>query len=265
MKKLENKVAVVTASTRGIGYAIVATLAREGAIVYMAARNLDVANEQAEALNNNGCMVKTVYFNGRDKQSIKECIDTVIEAEGRLDILVNNFGGTSPRDDLMFQYTDYEKFAKYIDVHLSSVFISCQEAVNKAMSNQKSGSIINIGSVAGMIPDTSQVAYGTSKAAIIHLSKMIAVHAAKDNITCNVVCPGMTATEAVTKNLTPDFMNFFMKHTPIARMADPQDIADAVLYFATAPFTTGQVLAVHGGFGLPSPVYGDMMLMNNKR
>ena len=94
---------------------------------------------------------------------------------------------------------------------------------------------------------------------------MIALHAAKDNITCNVVCPGMTATEAVMNNLTPEFMQFFLKHTPIARMATPQEMADAALYFATAPFTTGQVLAVHGGFGLGSPVYGDMLLMNNKR
>ena len=241
MKKLENKVALVTASTRGIGYAIAETFAREGAIVYMACRNLEVANEKAAALN------------------------AEVENEGRLDILVNNFGGTSPRDDLPFQYTNYEKFAGYIDMHLSSVFIASQEAIRLAMEKQKSGCIINIGSVAGITPDTSQVAYGTSKAAIIHLSKMIALHAAKDNITCNVVCPGMTATEAVMNNLTPEFMQFFLKHTPIARMATPQEMADAALYFATAPFTTGQVLAVHGGFGLGSPVYGDMLLMNNKR
>ena len=145
------------------------------------------------------------------------------------------------------------------------VMIASQEAINKAMSKQKGGCIINIASVAGITPDTSQIAYGTSKAAIIHLSKVIATHAAKDNITCNVVCPGMTATEAVTNNLTPEFMQFFLKHTPIARMAEPQEMADAALYFATASFTTGQVMAVHGGFGLPSPVYGDMLMMTNKR
>ena len=187
MKKLENKVALVTASTRGIGYAIAETFAREGAIVYMACRNLEVANEKAAALNAEGCTVKTVYFEAHDKQSMKDMIATAVENEGRLDILVNNFGGTSPRDDLPFQYTNYEKFAGYIDMHLSSVFIASQEAIRLAMEKQKSGCIINIGSVAGITPDTSQVAYGTSKAAIIHLSKMIALHAAKDNITCNVV------------------------------------------------------------------------------
>lgn len=265
MKKLENKVALVTASTRGIGYAIAETFALEGALVYMACRNLEVANEKAAALNAKGCNVKTVYFEAHDKESMVNMINTVVADEGRLDILVNNFGGTSPRDDQVIQSTNYGKFIDYVDAHLSSVFIASQEAINKAMSKQKGGCIINIASVAGITPDTSQIAYGTSKAAIIHLSKVIATHAAKDNITCNVVCPGMTATEAVTNNLTPEFMQFFLKHTPIARMAEPQEMADAALYFATASFTTGQVMAVHGGFGLPSPVYGDMLMMTNKR
>ncbi len=265
MSNLDGKIALVTASTRGIGYCCVETLAKEGATVYMACRNLEVGKQKAEALNAQGLKVKTVYFEAYDKKSITDMIDTVIADEGRLDVLVNNFGGTSPINDLDFQHTKYEEFAKYIDVHLSCVFMSCQRAINKAMAKQKSGAIINIGSVAGITPDTSQVAYGTSKAAIIHLSKMIAVHAAKDNITCNVVCPGMTATEAVKNNLTPAFQEFFLKHTPIHRMAEPQEIADAVCYFAEASFTTGQVIAVHGGFGLASPVYGDMLMMKNKR
>ena len=265
MNRLEGKVAIVTASTRGIGYSTVETLAKEGALVYMACRNLELGKEKSEALNAQGLKVKTVYFEAYDKKSVSAMVDTVVKEEGRLDILVNNFGGTSPMDDQVFQTTDYEKFAKYVDAHLSSVFIASQRAINKAMTKQKSGCIVNIGSVAGLTPDTSQVAYGTSKAAIIHLSKMIATHAAKDNITCNVVCPGMTATEAVKNNLTPDFQAFFLKHTPIRRMGEPQEIADAVLYFATAPFTTGQVIAVHGGFGIPSPVYGDMLMMTNKR
>lgn len=265
MKKLEGKVAIVTASTRGIGWAIAETFAREGALTYMACRNLDMANEKAASLNSEGCNVKTVYFEAYDKKSIADMVKTVVKAEGRLDILVNNFGGTSPMDDRDIQTTKYDSFANYVDAHLSSVFIASQQAIKLAMSKQKSGSIINIGSVAGITPDTSQIAYGTSKAAIIHMSKMIAVHAAKDNITCNVVCPGMTATEAVMQNLTPEFQAFFLKHTPIARMATPQEMADAALYFATAGFTTGQVIAVNGGFGGASPVYGDMLMMKNKR
>ncbi len=265
IQMLKGKVAIVTASTRGIGYSCVETLAKAGARVYMACRNLERGAEKSAALNAQGYDVKTVYFEAYDKESILKMIDTVVENEGRIDILVNNFGGTSPMNDKTIFDTDYETFAKYIDVHLSTVFLACQAAITKAMAAQKSGAIINIGSVAGITPDMSQTAYGTSKAAIIHLSKMISVHAAPMNITCNVVCPGMTATEAVKNNLTPAFQEFFLKHTPIRRMGEPQEIADAVLYFATAPFTTGQVLAVHGGFGVPTPIYGDMLNMKNKR
>lgn len=262
---LKGKVAIVTASTRGIGYSCVETLAKAGARVYMACRNLEVGSEKAAALNAQGCDVKTVYFEAYDKDSILNMIDTVVANEGRIDILVNNFGGTSPQFDKTIFDTEYETVAKYIDVHISTVFMASQAAINKAMAAQGSGCIVNIGSVAGLTPDVSQITYGTSKAAIIHMSKMIAVAAAPMNITCNVVCPGMTATEAVKNNLTPEFQEFFLKHTPIRRMGEPQEVADAVLYFATAPYTTGQVLAVHGGFGIPTPVYGDMLNMKNKR
>lgn len=265
MSKLKGKVALVTASTRGIGYESVVALAKEGATVYMACRDLKAGKAKCDALCAQGLNVKPVYFEAHDKDSMVSMIDTAVTEEGRLDILVNNFGGTKPTDDKDFMSTNYEKYAAYVDLHLSTVFIASQAAISKAMAKQKSGAIINIGSVAGITPDTSQVAYGTSKAAIIHLSKMIAVHAAKDNITCNVVCPGMTATEAVKNNLSPAFQEFFLKHTPIHRMGLPEEIADAVVYFAAAPYNTGQVLAVHGGFGLPSPVYGDMLMMKNKR
>lgn len=262
---LENKIAVVTASTRGIGYSCVETLAKAGAKVYMACRDLKAGKKKSEALRAQGLDVETVYFEAYDKASIVSMIGMVVEKEGRLDILVNNFGGTKPTDDKTIFDTDYDSFAKYVDAHLSSVFIASQEAINKAMARQKSGTIINIASSAGLMPDVSQIAYGTSKAAIIHMSKMIAVSAAANNITCNVVCPGMTATEAVKKNLTPEFQEFFLKHTPIHRMAEPQEVADAVLYFAQSPYVTGQALAVHGGFGLPTPVYGDTVNMKNKR
>lgn len=265
MGKLDGKVALVTASTRGIGYACVEALAEEGATVYMACRNLEVGNQKAAALCEKGLKVKTVYFEAYDKKSIVSMIDTTVKAEGRLDVLVNNFGGTSPMNDRDFFNTKYEDFQKYVDAHLSSVFLASQEALKKAMAKQQGGAIINIGSVAGITPDVSQVAYGTSKAAICHLSKMIATAAARMNVTCNVVCPGMTATEAVMNNLTPEFMEFFLKHTPVKRMGLPEEIAQAVVYFAEAPFTTGQVIAVHGGFGVPTPVYGDTLMMSNKR
>ena len=228
MKKLEGKVALVTASTRGIGYAIAETFAREGAIVYMACRNLEVANEKAAALNAEGCTVKTVYFEAYDRESCYNMVKTAVDNEGRLDILVNNFGGTSPMNDFDIYKTDYQTFQNYVDVHLQTVFVASQAAINLAMAPQKSGCIINTGSVAGLTPDVSQIAYGTSKGALVHMTKIMATHVAKDNIRVNMVAPGMTATEAVMNNLTPEFMEFFLKHTPIRRMATAQEMADAV-------------------------------------
>ena len=133
-------------------------------------------------------------------------------------------------------------------------------AAAKHMATQQGGSIINISSVGGIVPDISQVAYGTSKAAINYLTKLIAVHEAKNHIRCNAVLPGMTATEAVEKNLTEEFRSLFLRHIPLGRMGLPEEIAAAVVYLASdeSAYTTGQLLTVSGGFGLASPVYGEL-------
>ena len=110
------------------------------------------------------------------------------------------------------------------------------------------------------MPDISQVAYGTSKAAINYLTKLIAVHEAKHRIRCNAVLPGMTATEAVEKHLSQEFRDLFLRHIPLGRMGFPEEIAQAVIYFASdeSAYTTGQILAVSGGFGMATPVYGEL-------
>ena len=117
------------------------------------------------------------------------------------------------------------------------------------------------------VPDISQIAYGTSKGAINYLTKLIAVQEARHNIRCNAVLPGMTATDAVKSNLTPEFQEFFLRHTPIRRMGLPEEIAAAVVYFASddAAYTTGQIMAVSGGFGLATPVFGDLADRANAR
>ena len=122
------------------------------------------------------------------------------------------------------------------------------------------GSIINISSVGGLVPDISQVAYGIGKAAINYLTKLIAVHEAKHRIRCNAVLPGMTATEAVEKHLSQEFRDLFLRHIPLGRMGFPEEIAQAVIYFASdeSAYTTGQILAVSGGFGMATPVYGEL-------
>ncbi len=193
-------------------------------------------------------------------------IDEVSADAGQIDILVNNFGTSDPKVDLDFMNTDPDVFLNTVQMNLRSVFLSSQSAA-KHMAKSGGGSIINISSVGGTIPDISQVAYGTSKAAINYLTKLIATQGAKYNIRCNAVLPGMTATESVSQKLSQEFKQLFVKHIPLNRMGLPEEIANAVVYFAgdESAYTTGQILSVSGGFGQATPVYADSAHISNKR
>ncbi len=264
--RLQDKVVLVTASTRGIGLATVQACAKEGAIVYMAARNLERASQRAEELNAMGYRVRTVYNDATDLESYRTMIEEVVKLEGRIDVLVNNFGTSNPKTDLDIEHTRWEDFQATVDINLASVFVSSQ-AVIPHMKKQGGGSIINISSIGGLTPDIARIGYAVSKDAIIYLSKNIAVQTARSNIRVNVVCPGQTATDALMNNMSKEFQDFFLRHTPIQRMGKPEEIAAAVVYFASddAAYTTGQVMAVHGGFGLPTPVYADMIDLSADR
>ena len=257
--RLKDKVVLITASTRGIGLACVKACAKEGAIVYMAARNMERAQETAGVLNAEGGNVKCVFNDAAKPETFASMVEEVVKDAGRIDVLVNNFGTSNPGKDLDFAGTDASVFLDTVTLNLRSVFMASQAAA-RHMAAQTGGSIINISSVGGIVPDISQVAYGTSKAAINYLTKLIAVHEAKNKIRCNAVLPGMTATEAVENNLTAEFRSLFLKHIPLNRMGLPEEIAAAVIYLASdeAAYTTGQILAVSGGFGLATPVYGDL-------
>ena len=253
--RLKDKVILVTASTRGIGMAIVKKCANEGAQVYLAARDLGRAQEIAKTLPGTKC----VYNDATKPETFLSMVEDVVRDAGRIDVLVNNFGTSNPGKDLDFANTDPHIFLDTVTLNLRSVFMASQAAA-RHMATQGGGSIINISSVGGLVPDISQVAYGTSKAAINYLTKLIAVQEAKHHIRCNAVLPGMTATEAVEQHLSEDFRNLFQRHIPLGRMGLPEEIAEAVCYFASdaASYTTGQILAVSGGFGLATPVYGDL-------
>ena len=259
--RLNDKVILVTASTRGIGLAIVKKCAEEGARVYMAARDMERAQEIANTLDG----VKCVYNDATKPETFSAMVEDVVKDTGRIDVLVNNFGTSNPGKDLDFANTDAQIFLNTVNLNLRSVFMASQAAVRHM--REHGGSIINISSVGGQIPDISQVSYGTSKAAINYLTKLIAVQEAKHHIRCNAVLPGMTATEAVEKHLSDDFRNLFLRHIPLGRMGQPEEIAEAVCYFASdaSAYTTGQILAVSGGFGLATPVYGDVVTGTTRR
>jgi NAD(P)-dependent dehydrogenase (short-subunit alcohol dehydrogenase family) len=260
--RLKDKVVLVTAATRGIGLACVKACAKEGACVYMAARNTERAKEIASTLEG----VKWVYNDATKPETFPSMVEAVVGEEGRIDVLVNNFGTSNPGKDLDFARTEPDIFLDTVNLNLRSVYMASQAAA-KHMASSGGGSIINISSVGGLVPDISQVAYGTSKAAINYLTKLIAVHEASNKIRCNAVLPGMTATEAVEKNLSEEFRSLFLRHIPLGRMGLPEEIAAAVVYLASddAAYTTGQILTLSGGFGLATPVYGDLARKETRR
>lgn len=266
MTRLKDKVAIVTAATRGIGYAIVARLAQEGAIVYMGTPSMEEAVAPVSALRNKGARVHAVYNNAYERDSYQTMVDTVIEQEGRVDILVNNFGTSNPKKDKTITDTDYDTFLHTLDANLSAVYLGVQ-AVLPPMQSQHSGSIVNISSVSSLRPSNSQIAYGAAKSTINYLTKAIALQCADDGIRCNAVLPAMTDTGAVAQRLSDDFKATFLKHVPLGRMATPDEIAAAVAYLAgdDAAFVTAQLLEVGGGYGVGAPIYGDLRGKSNKR
>ncbi|MBR6555324.1 MAG: SDR family oxidoreductase [Clostridia bacterium] len=254
--KLRNKTVIVTAATRGIGLACARACAAEGGRVYLAARNMDTAQARAKELCDAGFCVKAVYNDAGKPESFRSMAQFVAEDAGSIDVLINNFGTSDPKTDRTLRNTDTEDFLRTVELNLRSVFAGTQ-AVLPFMT--KGGSIVNISSVSSIVPDISQVAYGTSKAAINYLTKLIAVQEARRNIRCNAVLPGMTATEAVSQHLSPTFRDAFLRHTPLGRMGYPEEIAAAAVFFASdeSSYATGQILALSGGFGLATPLYGD--------
>ncbi len=264
--RLKDKIILVTASTQGIGLAIVKACATEGAIVYMAARNMEKAQKEAKHLKEKGFRVRCVYNDAEKPETFISMIEDVYSDAGRIDILVNNFGTSNPKADLDFINTAPEVFFNTVQMNLRSVFLSSQAAA-KHMAKSGGGSIINISSIGGAVPDISQVAYGTGKAAINYLTKLIAVQGAKYNIRCNAILPGMTATESVAQKLSEEFKQLFVKHIPLNRIGLPEEIANAVIYFAgdESAYTTGQFLSVAGGFGQATPIYADLARISDKR
>lgn len=258
MKKLQEKVALVTSSTKGIGLECAKTLAENGAIVYVAARSEELANEVVKDIESNGGIAKFVYFNAREEETYTSMIDEVIKNEGKIDILVNNYGGTNAKLDKDLVNGDTDEFFNIVKDNLQSVYLPCKAAVPHMIKNG-GGSIVNISTIGSVVPDLSRMAYCVSKASINSLTQNIATQYARNNIRCNAVLPGLIATKAALDNMSEEFIESFLRHVPLNRMGKPEDIAKAVLFYASddSSFITGDILEVAGGYSMPTPQYGD--------
>lgn len=256
--KLNNKVALVTSATRGIGFASALKLAQEGAIVYLGVRRMEDTQAICDKYPN--LKMIPVYFDAYKKETYKTMIDIIIKKEGRLDILVNNFGTSTPSKDFDLINTDEEYFFDTIQANVGTVY-SISKNVIPHMIKNGGGSIVNISSIGGTVPDISRIAYGVSKSGVNNITQQIAMQYAKDKIRCNAVLPGMIATEAVSGNMPEEFQKSFLSHVPLNRMGKPEDIANAVAFFASedSSYITGCIMEVSGGYHLGTPQYADFV------
>lgn len=256
--RLDNKVALVTSSTRGIGFASALKLAQYGATVYLGVRRVNDTQEICDKYPELNMI--PIYFDAYEEDTYKSMIDEIIEKEGKIDILVNNFGTSTPNKDLDLINTEEEYFFNTIKANVGTVFSISKNAIPHMIENG-GGSIINISSIGGVVPDISRIAYGVSKSAINNITKQMAMQYARYGIRVNAVLPGMTTTEAVSANMPEEFQKSFLSHVPLNRMGTPEDIANAVYFFASdlSSYITGDIMEVSGGYALGTPQYSEFV------
>ncbi len=245
MKLLEGKTAVITGSGRGIGKAIAMKFASLGAdIVINDIPQSEYAEETCEEIKKLG--VKSIVVKGdvRNADDVKNLIDTTVKEFGKIDILVNNAGIT--RDGLMLRMSE-EDWDLVLDINLKGAF-NCIKAAARPMMKQRSGSIINITSVVGIMGNPGQANYSASKAGLIGLTKTTAKEFASRKIRCNAVAPGFIAS-AMTDKLDDDTKAKYLAAVPLSEFGKPEQIADVAAFLASdmSNYVTGQVINVDGG------------------
>lgn len=242
--KLEGKNALVTGAAQGIGKTVALLLAREGANVAVSDINADLATETSREIEALGRKSAAITGNVADFKSCEEMLASVVEKLGSVDILVNNAGIT--RDTLILRMKE-DDWDAVINVNLKGTF-NCTRAAVKYMSKQRSGKIINIASIVGLMGNVGQANYAASKAGVIGLTKTTAREFAARGINVNAVAPGFIAT-AMTDAIPEKAKNELNAQIPMGRLGTPDDVAEAVLFLsgATSDYITGQVISVNGG------------------
>lgn len=240
---LNGQIALVTGGSRGIGRAVALALAGAGAnIAVIYAGNADAAQQTADDCIALGVQAKIYACDVSDFDAAGHVTERVIAELGGLDILVNNAGIT--RDKLILRMSE-EDFDRVLDVNLKGAFNLIRHA-SGPMVKRRGGRIVNISSVAGLMGNAGQANYSAAKAGLIGLTKSVARELAPRGVTCNAVAPGFIETD-MTGALSDTIKEAAVGAIPLGRMGSPDDIARAVLFLASAPYVTGEVLKVDGG------------------
>jgi 3-oxoacyl-[acyl-carrier protein] reductase len=243
MIELKDRIAIVTGASRGIGRAIAAKLAQQGAIVVAAARGENAA-DAARGITDAGGRAEAATVDVSESGSIDALVSGVLQRHGRIDILVSNAG--IARDQLMLRMKR-DDWDAVLATNLTAAFTLTQ-AVLKPMIRQRAGRVIAISSVVGQAGNAGQANYAASKAGLIGFVKAVALEVASRHITANVVAPGMIETD-MTRAIAASAHEEWASKIPLKRLGTPDDVASAVCFLASdeAAYITGQVLAVNGG------------------
>ncbi len=242
---LNNKTALVTGGSRGIGRAIALALAEEGANVAFTFKSAAEAAEHVKSeIEAKGKKALAIQSDAKDINGTQQVVDQVVKTFQSIDVLVNNAGIT--RDTLLMRMSEQD-WDDVLDTNLKSAF-NFSKAVCRTMMSQRAGKIINISSITGIIGNPGQVNYSAAKAGMIGMTKTLAKELASRNIQVNAVAPGFVDTD-MTEKLTPQQREALLNMIPLKRTAKPEEIAQVVVFLASpaSSYMTGQVLCVDGG------------------
>lgn len=241
---LENKVAIITGATRGIGYAIAKRyIENKATVIVLGSREETVENAKRELKEETGVEVLGYYPKLDSEEEMENLFREVKEKYGHIDILINN-AGVSARDKI-YEYA-VSDFEKTVDINLTSVFV-CSKVAAKYMKEQGGGVILNTSSMVSIYGQPSGVAYPASKYAVNGLTKSLARELGKDNIRVNAIAPGITKTDMVA-NLPKEMIEPLIRTIPLGRIGEPEDVANAFVFLGSdmASYITGVVLSVDG-------------------
>ena len=249
MKMLENKIAVVTGGSRGIGEAIVLKLAENGANVAFTYLSSDEkAKTLEEKLQSFGIKAKAYKSNAADFSECEKMVNDVVKEFGTIDILVNNAGIS--KDNLLLRMTQ-EQWDEVMATNLKSVFNMTKQAI-RPMMKARNGSIINMSSIVGMRGNAGQSSYAASKAGIIGFTKSIAAELGSRNIRCNAIAPGFVETDMTHYLKEGEAAKSFLEKIPLGRFGSAEEIANVTLFLASemSSYITGQVISTCGGLNM---------------
>ena len=252
MNRFDDKVVFVSGGSSGIGYAAAHRMATEGATAVIAGHNMDHVDSAVSMLRNEGLDASGLFYDGNDMDSVRKAIADVADRWGRIDVLVNNVGGTDMKLDGAIEDLNAGYFQKAMVLNVGGTLT----AIREALPYMGAGSaIVNVASIGGLTGDFRGTLYGVAKAGVIALTKYTATQYGRKGVRCNAVAPGLILTKAATENLPESVREVFADQTPLPYFGEPDDIGATIAFLASddARFITGQTIVADGGMMCHNP------------